>query len=179
MVSKIRMTADEFFQLPETNELVELIDGELFVNAAPLIQHQRLSRRLCRLVEDLAPDGEVFAAPTAVFFDQQNIPEPDVLWVSKTGAAVISEHYIEGPPALIIEIFSPGTAKRDKREKYDLYQKHGVPEYWMVDPVGQYVEVCVCEDGIFKQHGVYGPEDTFASPVLGGKTVDLKTIFSD
>lgn len=174
-----RMTAAEFFDLPETNQPTELLDGELIVSPSPVPEHQFVSGDLYSLVKSLVPNGRVIYAPIDVYFDDNNIVQPDILWVAEDGKAQITQKYVEGPPALIIEIFSPGTAKRDKREKYNLYQKHGVPEYWMVDPVGQYVEVCIWEEGTFKQHGVYGPEDTFASPVLGGKTVDLKTIFSD
>jgi hypothetical protein len=47
----------------------------------------------------------------------------------------------------------------------------------MIDPVGQYVEVCVWKDGKYLRQGVYGVDDTFQSPVLGGKTVELKGIF--
>jgi len=178
MVSKTRMTAAEFFQLPETNQPTELIDGELIMSATPVPKHQRLNRRFIILLDDLIPNGELFFAPIGVYFDEENIPEPDIVWVAENSKCVVGDKYLEGPPDLIIEIFSPGTATRDKREKYQLYQRYGVREYWMVDPVGQYVEVCVLKDGKFMQQGVYGPDDSFESPVLGGKTVELKGIFA-
>jgi Uma2 family endonuclease len=178
MVSKTRMTADEFFQLPETNQPTELIDGELIVSAPPIPKHQRLIRLLLILLDILIPDGEVFPSPIGVYFDDLNIPEPDLVWVAENSRCVVTEKQLEGSPDLIVEIFSPGTATRDKREKYQLYQRYGVSEYWMVDPIGQYVEVCVWKDGKFEQQGVYGADDSFNSPVLGGKTVSLKGIFA-
>jgi Uma2 family endonuclease len=90
----------------------------------------------------------------------------------------VTDKQLEGPPDLLVEVFSPGTVRKDKREKYHLYERYGVREYWMVDPVGQYVEVCVWKDGKYFHQGVYGADDSFESPVLGGKTVELKGIFS-
>jgi len=179
MVSKTRMTAAEFFQLPETNQPTELIDGALIVNPPPIPKHQRLGRLFLFLLDSLIPDGELFFAPIGVYFDEENIPEPDIVWVAENSKCVIGDKYLEGLPDLIVEIFSPSTATRDKREKYQLYQRHGVGEYWMVDPVGQYVEVCVLQDAKFEQQGVYGADDSFESPVLGGKTAALKGIFGD
>jgi Uma2 family endonuclease len=177
MVSKTRMTASEFFQLPETNTPTELIDGKLIMSAPPVPLHQRLNRRFVILLDDLIPDGEIFYAPIGVYFDAENIPEPDIVWVSENSKCVVGDKVLEGPPELIIEIFSPGTATRDKREKYQLYERYGVPEYWMVDPISQDVQVYIWQDGKYFRHGVYGVDDSFESPVLGGKTVALKGIF--
>jgi Uma2 family endonuclease len=177
MVSKTHMTADEFFQLPETNQPTELIDGELIVSAPPIPKHQRLNRRFVILLDDLIPDGELFFAPIGVYFDAENIPEPDIVWLAENSKCGVGDKYLEGPPDLIIEIFSPGTARFDRREKYELYERYGVREYWMADPEAQYVEVWTGKDGKFFRHGVYGADDSFNSPVLGGKTVELKGIF--
>lgn len=179
MVSKTRMTATEFSQLPETNQPTELIDGELIVSPPPIPKHQRINRRIVIMLDELIPDGELFFAPIGVYFDEDNIPEPDVVWVSEASKCVIGDKYLEGPPELIVEIFSPGTLRRDRREKYELYERFGVREYWMVDPVGQFIEVCVWANGLYNRQGVYGPDDSFESPVLGGKTVTLKGIFGD
>jgi Uma2 family endonuclease len=177
MVSKTRMTAAEFFDLPETNQLIELIDGELIVNAPPVPHHQRLNRRFLILLDSLIPNGEVFPAPIGVYLDENHVPEPDLVWVAEDSPCIVGEKYLHGAPDLIVEIFSPGTARRDRKEKFELYQRYGVKEYWMVDPVEQFVEVWVLRERKFVRHGVYGPDETFESPVLGGKTVDLKGIF--
>jgi len=177
MVSKTRMTADEFFQLPETNQPTELIHGELIVNPPPVPKHQRLSGRFYTKLGDLIPNGELFYAPIGVYFDAENIPEPDIVWVAANSKCVVGDKYLEGPPDLIVEIFSPGTARFDRREKYELYERYGVREYWMADPEANFLEVCVWLHGKFSRQGVYGPDNSFVSPVLGGKTVELKGIF--
>ncbi len=161
MVSRTRMSAAEFFELPESNQPTELIDGEVIMSPSPVPKHQVISGQLYSLLKSLIPDGILFYAPMDVHFDDDNVIQPDLAWVAADSSCVITDKRLEGAPDLIIEIFSPGTAKRDKKDKYQLYQQHGVREYWMVDPVGQYVEVCVLEDAAFIQHGVYGPEDSF------------------
>jgi Uma2 family endonuclease len=181
MVDKTRMTAAEFFELPESNLPTELIDGEIIMSPAPVPKHQRLNGRFYLTLADLIPNGEVLYAPIDVHLDEDNVVEPDLVWVAENSRCIITEKRLEGPPDLIIEIFSPSTARRDKKEKYELYERYGVREYWMADadPLGNYLEVYVWADGKYMRQGVYGAADSFESTVLGGKTVDLKPIFAD
>jgi Uma2 family endonuclease len=176
MVEKLRMTAAEFFELPESNLPVELIKGEVIMSPAPVPKHQRVSRKSLLVLENLIPNGELFYSPIDVYLDEDNVPQPDIVWVAADSRCVISEKRLEGPPDLIVEIFSPGTERRDKKAKFDLYQKFGVREYWMIDPEEEYVEVYRHENGVFVRQGVYGPDETFESAVLG-KSVELQTIF--
>lgn len=178
MVEKFRMTAAEFFELPESNLPVELIEGEVIMSPAPIPKHQRVSRRSVILLDSLIPDGEIFDAPIDVYFDDDNVVQPDIVWVSANSRCVVTEKRLEGPPDLIVEIFSPGTERRDKKAKFDLYQKYGVREYWMMDPEEEYIEVYRHENGFFVRQGVYGPDESFESAVLGGKTVELKAVFA-
>jgi Uma2 family endonuclease len=171
------MTAAAFFALPESNLPTELLNGALIVSPAPVPKHQRASRKLMNLLDDLAPDGELFNAPIDLYLDDANVVQPDIVWVAGNSRCVITEKRLEGAPELIIEIFSPGTAKADRTAKYKLYERHGIAEYWMVDPYGQYIEVCCLVDGVYVQQGIYGEGDSFASPVLGGQRVDLSQIF--
>jgi Uma2 family endonuclease len=173
---RTRMTADEFFQLPETTQPTELIDGELIVSPAPILQHQLLIASFHLLLAGLIPNGLIFLAPTDVYFDKANVPQPDISWVAENSRCVLAGKRLEGPPDLIIEIFSPGTAKRDKQDKFKLYEKHGVREYWMVDPLQEYLEVWALVDERYSLLGVFGADDNFDSPVLG-KVVSLSGVF--
>lgn len=172
-----RMTATEYFERPETNRPEELIEGELVLSPPPIPDHQRSVAHLYTLVDGLKPDGEVFFAPIAVYLDDDNVPEPDVVWVAANSQCVIGDKRLEGPPDLVIEVFSPGSVRRDRRDKFELFQRFGVREYWMVDPTERYIEVYRREHDRFVRQGVYGPEDTFTSTVLSGKTVDVKAVF--
>jgi Uma2 family endonuclease len=78
---------------------------------------------------------------------------------------------------LIIEVLSEGSVRRDKKTKYKLYEKYGVREYWIVNPLAQIVEVFTLKDGIFALLGVYEPGETFVSTVLGSAEIAVNDLF--
>ena len=174
-----RMTAAEFFDLPETNTPSELIDGVLIVSPSPATLHQRSVYKIAREVESLMPDGEVFIAPLDVYLDDENVPQPDVMWVSAQNKSIVGKHGLMGVPDLVVEVFSPGSERQDRGKKFDLYEKHGVREDWMTDTLELYIEVHQLKDGRFVRLGVFGPGDSFISAVLGDKTVEVKHIFPE
>lgn len=177
MVERTRITAAEFSQLPETTQPTQLIEGEIIVSPAPIPTHQIICLRLGRRIEDLMPNGLVFIAPIDLYLDEENMPQPDILWVAENGRCKVTEKRLEGAPELIVEILSPSTARIDRREKFLLYQRHGVTEYWLADPIARFVEVYVLTEGHYIQQGIYDADETFTSAVLGGKTVSLQSIF--
>ncbi|MDE7330690.1 MAG: Uma2 family endonuclease [Lachnospiraceae bacterium] len=63
-----------------------------------------------------------------------------------------------GIPKFIVETLSPSTAKRDKTEKKDIYEKAGVEEYWIVSPQGS-VEIYYLEDGKYVMKENYMLQD--------------------
>ncbi len=173
-----RMTASEFLTLPVSNLPHELIHGEEIMSPSPTRNHQRVSGRLFKLLSSLVPNGEVYYAPVDVVLDVQNVIQPDLLWVAEKSACVwVEGKYLSGAPDLAVEIFSPGTARRDKKDKFRLYEKAGVREYWMVDPDETWLEIWQLKDAHFVFVDVYGPEGVCASPLLGA--VDIKAVFSD
>ncbi len=143
------------------------------MSPAPVPKHQRCRRRLLITVDSLIPDGEVFVAPIDLLLDSENILQPDLVWVSTNGRCVITDKLLQGPPELIIEILSPGTTRRDRDDKFEIYERHAVSEYWIVDPLEEYLEVYTHQNDHYVRHGVYGAGETFISAVLAGKTVDL------
>ncbi len=172
-----RMTAHEFLALPTTNLPHELIHGEEIMSPSPTLSHQRLSSRLFKLIERLAPGGTVLYAPLDVYLDEENVAQPDVFWATEGGTCKLVEgKYLSGAPDLTVEILSPGTVLRDKRDKFRLYEKFGVREYWIVDPDERFLEIWQLREGRFTHVGVFGSTDTCTSPLLG--ELDLKAIFT-
>lgn len=162
-----RLSADAFLSLPETETRVQLIDGVLTMAPAPVPAHQKTVARLYRVVDDAKPNGEVVLSPIDVYLDDENVVQPDIFWVAEQGACVEYDTHYRGAPDLIIEVLSPGTAKHDRSDKFKLYERHGVREYWMVEPVAKFVEVWRLEDDRFVQQGAYEAGESFESTTLG------------
>ena len=84
---------------------------------------------------------------------------------------------MRGAPDLVIEILSPSTADRDLGCKHDLYGRHGVLEYWAVDPMTKTVAVHRQQDGELELTGAFGRRDTLCTPLLKGLELQLDDIF--
>jgi Uma2 family endonuclease len=169
-------TVADFDALPETNRILELIEGEIIMSPPPVTAHQRLVLRSARSVDELKSDGEVFIAPIGVYLDAVNVVEPDVVWVAAESACKIEEKGLIGAPDLVIEVLSPGSVRRDKVTKFRLYERVGVREYWIANTEG-YLEVFVLVDGKYTLLGVFSADEAFDSPVLN-KRVDLSRLFA-
>ncbi len=162
------MTAEEYFELPETNQFDELIDGEYIVSPPPTITHQKIVLKGAVFLTKAAPLGETVLSPAAIRFEADHVLEPDIFWIRPEGdCKPVRDRYWEGAPDLVIEVLSPSTAKRDRGVKFDVYERHGVREYWLIDLEAQFIEVYRHEDGAFKRHGIFGAEETFTSAALG------------
>jgi Uma2 family endonuclease len=178
MAVQVHMTAKEFLALPESELPMEFIHGEVIMSPAPTLDHQRLLARLFDLIRRLIPNGEVLFAPVDVYLDDENVVQPDILWVAAESKCVSVEgRYLRGAPDLVVEIFSPGNTRRDKKDKFRLYEKHGVREYWMADPGDKWLEAWQLQEGRYSLIDIFGPGDSLASPLLGA--VDMKSIFPE
>jgi Uma2 family endonuclease len=174
---KTRVTAEEFFTLPETNTPTELIDGEVIVSPTPTPKHQDSSGNIFFLFKQRAIEsgGRAYAAPLEVYFDEYNIPQPDVMFLAPDTKCVVGDKHLIGAPDLIVEVLSPGTAKQDKRDKFLLYERHGVREYWIVDAHNESVEVYQLVEGSFTLMGTYFPGETLTSSIVGD--IEVARIF--
>ena len=148
------------------------------MSPSPTVIHQRLVRLVFKLLERSIPNGEVFFAPLDVYLDEENVIQPHVLWVAQDNTHILVEDKrLVGAPDLTVEIFSPGTALRDKKAKFRLYEKFGVREYWMIDPVENMLEIWQLQDTHFVLVDVFGPNDVCTSPLLG--QIDVKAILPE
>ncbi len=162
------MKVEEFYRLPETNRLEELIAGEYILIPLPYASHQHTLGNLLVFLYQSASQGTTVLSPSAIVIDADNILEPDIFWIRPEGdCKLVDERYWQGAPDLVIEVLSPSTAKRDRGVKFDVYERHGVREYWLIDLEAQFVEVYRHEGGAFKRQGLYGADESFTSAVLG------------
>ena len=113
--------------------------------------HQRISKRLEWELLKLEEKGldEVLDAPIDVYFSETETYQPDLVFIVKERLHIIEEQRIRGAPDLIMEILSPATAYYDLKTKLHVYEKSGVREYWLVDPIEKSIEVYENKDGSF------------------------------
>jgi Uma2 family endonuclease len=172
----IRLTYEDFCLLPNNGKRYEIIDGELFVTPSPLRRHQRaLANLLYYLTEYVKKHalGEVYPAPFDVVFSSYDVVEPDILYVSKARAAVVTEKNIQGAPDLVVEVLSESTAQIDRTTKLKLYARYGVAEYWVIDPATYSVEIYRLVPGGYDLAGQLDSTQSLASPLFPGFTLPL------
>jgi len=144
------LTYRDYEALPADGRRYELHDGELSVTPAPTPRHQRVSRALNSILQPYVAThglGEVLYAPIDVILADTVIVQPDLVYLDPTRGHLVSDRGIEGPPTLVVEILSPSTTPIDRGTKADLYRRHGVPYYWIVDAEGRTVEVYGLAEG--------------------------------
>src|SRR5687768_10987685 len=130
--SSTKLTYADYVRFPDDRLRHEIIGGAHFVTAAPVTQHQRISRRLLVAFENhlqTHPTGDVFCAPFDVLLSEFDIVVPDLVCLSTERARFLTEKNLQGPPDLVIEILSPSTRRRDQGLKRDLYRRVQVLEY--------------------------------------------------
>jgi Uma2 family endonuclease len=161
-------TVADYLQWPDDIRC-ELIDGIIYdMSPAPVIEHQRLSSvlhfALFRALEDRkggsdggCGDCQLFTAPIDVVLGPDTVVQPDLIVVCDS-EKLANGRYVDGAPDLVVEILSPSTALKDKREKRNLYERVGVAEYLIVDPAEFYVE-----QYRLKANGEYGLPDLLGS----------------
>ena len=181
--SPVKLTYEDYVLLPDDGNRHELLDGEHVMTPSPNTTHQRISRNLvAAFLKELNrhPVGEVFYAPYDVVLSEFDVCEPDVVFVAQDQMSIITEANIQGAPALVVEILSEGTRKRDERVKRGLYERHGVREYWIVDPQLELVKIYQLRDGRYgkAQELTLEAQDTVTTPLLPGLTLPLTDVFA-
>lgn len=142
-------TVDDLDDFPEGDTTrYELIDGALLVSAEPSLQHQRVSARLHRLLQDAAPtDLEVFW-PIDVRLSPVRQIAPDITVVRRRDAG---GRRLSGLPLLAVEVQSPSTGAVDLTLKRKVLEDAGVQSYWLVDPDALILTVLELDGGTYRQ----------------------------
>ena len=170
------------------DERIEIINGEAFMMAPPSRIHQEVSGELFRQLANFLEGKKcrVYPAPFGVrLFEQEGTNPEDVDTVVEPDISVVcdrsklDDHGCKGAPDMLIEVVSPSSLRHDRLVKLNLYQRAGVREYWIADPVGNSIQVFLLDnDGSLRIHEVYGPTDIAKVNVLDGCFIELSKVFS-
>jgi len=179
LIEKKKYTYEDYLKTPD-DKRYELIEGELLMTPSPITNHQRISGRIEFALRKFVSEndlGEVFDAPYDVYLDDENVVQPDIMFISKGRSKIIGEKNLQGAPDLVVEILSESTAYRDLIQKKKLYAKFGVKEYWIVVPEEKTIDIYSLKDKSYLLYKSYGKDATLESMSLRGFRIELKNIF--
>lgn len=173
-----RYTVADYMSWPN-DERWELIEGRAFnMSPAPTIKHQSIAGNFYSLLKQRLAGKPCTAliAPVDVVLSTEDVVQPDVLVVCDSHK--ITERNIQGAPDLVIEVLSPSTALKDMREKKALYQRAGVREYIVIEPLENYVQrFFLTGDGVYGVSDVFGAQEHLPLLSLPEIVVPLGEIF--
>ncbi|OGA53565.1 MAG: hypothetical protein A3G25_18980 [Betaproteobacteria bacterium RIFCSPLOWO2_12_FULL_63_13] len=178
----VKLTYRDFLLFPDDGKRHEVIDGEHYVTPSPSLRHQTIVGNLFLALGNYLenhPIGRVWVAPLDVVLTKFDVVEPDLVYVSRERASVLTRHNIQGAPDLAVEILSPGTRKTDEVTKRRAYERCGVGEYWVVDPELDLVKVYRLKEGRFERIAECSSEsdDVLTTPLLPELRIPLRELF--
>jgi Uma2 family endonuclease len=173
------LTYADLASFPTDNTRRELIDGDLIVSPSPKTRHQVISQRLMLELGkhiEAHGGGMVFSAPYDVVLSERDVVQPDLVFVADAQQQIVTEANVQGVPALLVEIVSD--ARVDRVRKRDLYARHDVAQYWIVDPDADRVEVYRHDGTGYPKPQILEPGDELTFVPLPGLRIDLARLLA-
>jgi Uma2 family endonuclease len=168
-------TYEDYYKLDDERRY-EVISGELLMAPAPDTWHQNWINNLTLLITPfvrLKKLGTVFVAPLDVVLNEENVVQPDLVFVSSSNSGIIEKRGVFGTPDLLVEMISPSSVRRDRYQKKELYARFGVKEYWIGDPANKSMEVLTLKGNAFELHCSAEEKGKVTSLVLAGFQFDI------
>jgi Uma2 family endonuclease len=163
----------------------ELIGGAHFVTPNPVTRHQQVVFRISFEIElylRANPNtGQVFGVPLDVVLSPHDLVAPDIILITEDQQEILTPRNVQGAPALVIEVLSPSTRKRDLGIKRDLFDRGGVREYWVVDGTLNRIQVYRrTHTGVLTvaEQLEANADDVLTTPILPGLELQLKVLFA-
>jgi len=175
------MSLERFFRTTE-GKLAEWVDGEV-IPIPVSFSHQNLVDFMAALMRYLAEEkklGIVCTAPYSMKLPGKRIVrEPDIMFLSRANLPRITEQYLDGPCDIAVEVISPESRTRDRRDKFSEYAQAGVTEYWLIDNTRKWAQFQLLDED-----GVYEPipleeEGIFRSRVMPGFWIKLAWLWQE
>lgn len=160
---------------------VEIIHNKLYIMPSPNLEHQEISNELSFQMTGFIKKhklGKVLCAPMDTKLDENNIIQPDILFIAVANYGILGKKIVEGSPDLVVEIWSLGNAKGDKALKQKLYENKGIVEYWQIQPKTQKVQIEILnENNEYEILSEATETGVVKSKILSGFEVDIETLF--
>jgi Uma2 family endonuclease len=177
---RIRLSIDEYMELPNDGKRYEILDGDLFVTPAPSPRHQKVSRKLqffLMLALERPGLGEVYDAPIDVILSRHDIFQPDLVFIRRENLHIVGAKNIQGVPDLLVEILSPSTRRTDVLLKSRVYARFRVPAYWIVDPDIDRIELFELEGESYRAAQVASRPEVLRPAAFPDLEIPLDEVF--
>jgi Uma2 family endonuclease len=177
-----RVTAEEYLAREDLPRFTNLVEGEIIV-ASPRVRHQTVCKRLFLALgawEAAAPERGEVNVPLDVGLDEHNVYAPDLLWYRAGRAPAVDADPPYPLPDLAVEVRSPATWRFDVGAKKTAYERHGLPELWLVDTAAEEMLLFRRSTPRVRDFDValqLARGDTLTSPLLAGFAADVDGLF--
>jgi Uma2 family endonuclease len=154
LTQPMHMTEEEFLEFCDEDTRAEYIDGEVIVHSPVTNKHSRIATFLTTILQlyiDQHLLGIIWGENFQVRPRAGLRRVPDLVFVSTENQVIITNTEVDGAPDLVVEIVSPDSIERDWRVKYLEYEKAGIKEYWVIDPIYEKMNIyCLNEHGKYE-----------------------------
>ena len=177
-----RVSFAELCRWPDDGRQYELYDGEVIVVPAPIPRPQPVGIHVVSLLREYEKrtGGLVFYAPIDIVLTEYHVVQPDVVFFRAERRHLINMmEAARVPPDLAVEVLSPSRERRDRGRKMELLARFGVPEYWIIDPIGNVLELYQLQSGSYVLTAVAGQKDRVESPTLAGLSFEAGRLFEE
>jgi Uma2 family endonuclease len=175
-----RVTVEDLATFPNDGHRYEIVAGELHVSPSPERRHQALAFRLAMLLGTYLAKhrlGYAYFAPVDVRLSEHDQVRPDLLFIRAEHSHFYQGDTVHGAPDFVIEILSASTRSYDELVKWQLYERYGVLEYWLVDPHAETIRLFELQNATHR--AATDREGVLCSKVLPGFEIVASTLFSD
>jgi Uma2 family endonuclease len=180
IAEELKTTYRDILALGESNQRIELFDGECIMSAVPTILHQQIATNLASMLlphvraKDL---GIVLGSPVDVVLSDVIVLQPDVSFISAGRLNISDNRKLNASPDLVVEILSQSTEERDRTFKFREYAKGGAKEYWLVSPEKKEIEVYQNSPKGFQPVRVFGVNDAMSTPLFADAAFPVREVF--
>jgi Uma2 family endonuclease len=180
LAEELKTTYKDILSLGESNQRIELFDGEVIMSAMPTLLHQQIATNLTIMLGQYVKSkrlGVVFGSPVDVVLTEVIVLQPDVSFLSHDRVRLSDGKKLMFAPDLVVEILSESTEERDRTFKFREYAKGGAKEYWLISPEKKRVEVYENSERGFQLVREFSAGDTLITPLFKDAAFSVAEIF--
>ena len=177
-----RISYEDFLATLDEGTHAEWVDGEVVPMTPPSEEHARISTFMAAALSGYTKRKKLGALVLHAPFQMKlahSGREPDILLISRESRERLRRTYLDGPADLAVEIVSPDSRTRDRTEKFREYERAGVREYWLIDPLQRTAEIYrLSGSGVYEPVPL-GEPPRLRSEVIPGLWIDPEWLWAD